>query len=172
MSSSRRLLRWSEGAKISCTRRGHNSICMYDVEKNGTLTLVANCPSFGNHDGPRHVVPSPDGSKLYAVTEHSTSSPHHLFTCEKALSLIFLPLSILHRRVLDPPILPPAPPTPLHHPSWSVLSMLHPPASLNLPSHSPFLPPPQPRSPNENPTAATRSAFRKTVATSSSRREA
>lgn len=47
---------------------------MYNVLDDGTLDLIADCPSFGNgHDGPRHVVPSPDGSVLYAVTEHSES---------------------------------------------------------------------------------------------------
>ncbi|KAL8286216.1 hypothetical protein RQP46_004704 [Phenoliferia psychrophenolica] len=51
---------------------GHNSIFMYDVKEDGTLDLIADCPSFGTHDGPRHVVPSPDGSKLYALTEHTS----------------------------------------------------------------------------------------------------
>lgn len=53
--------------------RGHNSIFMYNVKEDGTLDLLVDCPSFGEHDGPRHVVPSTDGSKLYAVTEHSPS---------------------------------------------------------------------------------------------------
>ncbi|ORY90131.1 Lactonase, 7-bladed beta-propeller-domain-containing protein [Leucosporidium creatinivorum] len=52
---------------------GHNSIFMYNVLDDGTLDLIADCPSFGDgHDGPRHVVPSPDGSVLYAVTEHTS----------------------------------------------------------------------------------------------------
>lgn len=50
---------------------------MYTVLDDGQLSLVANCPSAtsketnAHEDGPRHNIPSPDGSKLYAVTEHS-----------------------------------------------------------------------------------------------------
>ncbi|KAK4057716.1 hypothetical protein OIO90_001364 [Microbotryomycetes sp. JL221] len=52
---------------------GHNSIFMYDIDQeDGTLKFVANCPSFDQHDGPRHNVPSPDGSKLYVITEHTS----------------------------------------------------------------------------------------------------
>lgn len=61
---------------VLSSRSGHNSIFMYNVLEDGTLDLIADCPSFGDgHDGPRHVVPSPDGSVLYAVTEHSESLP-------------------------------------------------------------------------------------------------
>lgn len=51
---------------------GRNSIYIYDVNPDGTLAFTAEAPSFGNHDGPRHVVPSPDGQKLYVVTEHTS----------------------------------------------------------------------------------------------------
>ncbi|SCV68749.1 BQ2448_870 [Microbotryum intermedium] len=52
---------------------GHNSIYMYSVLDDGTFSLIAEVPSFGDgHDGPRHVIPSPDGNKLYAVTEHTS----------------------------------------------------------------------------------------------------
>ncbi|SGY31077.1 BQ5605_C002g01208 [Microbotryum silenes-dioicae] len=52
---------------------GHNSIYMYSVLEDGTFSLIAEVPSFGDgHDGPRHVIPSPDGNKLYAVTEHTS----------------------------------------------------------------------------------------------------
>ncbi|KAK4691747.1 hypothetical protein P7C70_g9278, partial [Phenoliferia sp. Uapishka_3] len=43
---------------------GHNSIFMYDMKTDGTLELIADCKSFGEHDGPRHVVPSADGDKF------------------------------------------------------------------------------------------------------------
>lgn len=45
---------------------------MYDVQPDGRLHFVDEFPSFGEHDGPRHVVPSPDGKKLYVVTEHTS----------------------------------------------------------------------------------------------------
>ncbi len=51
---------------------GRNSIYIYDVSDDGTLAFKAEAPSFGHHDGPRHVVPSPDGRKLYVVTEHTS----------------------------------------------------------------------------------------------------
>ncbi|KAK4055161.1 hypothetical protein OIV83_000441 [Microbotryomycetes sp. JL201] len=52
---------------------GHNSILMYNIDQEeGTLKFVANCPSYDKHDGPRHNVPSPDGSKLYVITEHTS----------------------------------------------------------------------------------------------------
>jgi hypothetical protein len=67
-------------AEIRTPTSGHNSIFMYNVLEDGELSLVANCPSAAStepdahEDGPRHNIPSPDGSKLYAVTEHSKLS--------------------------------------------------------------------------------------------------
>lgn len=45
---------------------------MYDVNADGTLEMTGEQKSFGEGepDGPRHVVPSPDGNTLYVVTEH------------------------------------------------------------------------------------------------------
>jgi len=51
---------------------GRNSIYIYDINDDGTLAFAAEAPSFGHHDGPRHVVPSRDGKKLYVVTEHTS----------------------------------------------------------------------------------------------------
>lgn len=44
---------------------------MYSILETGKLELITKAPSFGTHDGPRHVLPSPDGQFLYVVTEHS-----------------------------------------------------------------------------------------------------
>lgn len=76
-----------------CEIRGHNSIYMYDVNQDGTLSLVRNCSSFTSGDAPRHNLPSSNGKLLYAVTEHSRSFPSqrlhvgahkrqpHMWTC-------------------------------------------------------------------------------------------
>ncbi|KAI5477033.1 hypothetical protein MNV49_006909 [Pseudohyphozyma bogoriensis] len=59
--------------KVFAPHVGSDTIYMYDLEENGTLKLLAKCPSFGDeHEGPRHTIPSPDGTKLYAVTEHTS----------------------------------------------------------------------------------------------------
>ena len=45
---------------------------MYTVDRTtGHLTLLSDTKSPRAHDGPRHVVVSPDGKVLYSVTEHS-----------------------------------------------------------------------------------------------------
>ncbi|KAM0755146.1 Muconate cycloisomerase 1 [Meredithblackwellia eburnea MCA 4105] len=69
----------SHGIDINLPRKqvfvphvGHDSIYMYNLREDGQLDLVNNCPSYGTHDGIRHVVPSADGSKLYGVTEHTS----------------------------------------------------------------------------------------------------
>jgi carboxy-cis,cis-muconate cyclase len=47
---------------------------MYSVDhKSGHLSLLSDTKSPREHDGPRHVVISPDGRVLYSVTEHSES---------------------------------------------------------------------------------------------------
>jgi carboxy-cis,cis-muconate cyclase len=47
---------------------------MYNVDhKSGHLSLLSDTKSPREHDGPRHVVISPDGRVLYSVTEHSES---------------------------------------------------------------------------------------------------
>lgn len=45
---------------------------MYDIQSDGTLAFLSETPSHAPHDGPRHVVPSPSGHKLYVVTEHTS----------------------------------------------------------------------------------------------------
>jgi len=46
---------------------------MYNVDhKSGHLSLLSDTKSPREHDGPRHVVISPDGRVLYSVTEHTS----------------------------------------------------------------------------------------------------
>jgi len=54
--------------------RGTNSICMYTVDrKSGHLTLLSDTKSPKEHDGPQHVIVSPEGGISYSITEHSES---------------------------------------------------------------------------------------------------
>jgi len=77
---SRVALRYGSHA-VEISSRGHafipvlgtNSISMYTVDrKSGLLTLLSHTKSPRDHDGPRHVVVSPDGNVLYSVTEHTS----------------------------------------------------------------------------------------------------
>lgn len=56
-----------------CLCSGRDSIFVYSFKQDGTLQELAEIPTFGDkgHEGPRHSVPSRDGTKLYVVTEHS-----------------------------------------------------------------------------------------------------
>ncbi|SPO34873.1 related to muconate cycloisomerase [Pseudozyma flocculosa] len=53
---------------------GRNAILVYtyDDEEAGTLRLVEQVQSPREGDGPRHVVPSPDGHWFFSVTEHTS----------------------------------------------------------------------------------------------------
>ncbi|GAA5998168.1 hypothetical protein JCM5350_006398 [Sporobolomyces pararoseus] len=53
---------------------GRDSIFVYSFKQDGTLQELAEIPTFGDkgHEGPRHSVPSRDGTKLYVVTEHTS----------------------------------------------------------------------------------------------------
>ncbi|GAA5861332.1 hypothetical protein JCM3774_000213 [Rhodotorula dairenensis] len=53
---------------------GHDTIYVYAFEGDGKLRLLAGVPNYGNfgHEGPRHSIPSPNGNKLYVVTEHTS----------------------------------------------------------------------------------------------------
>ncbi|GAA5858363.1 hypothetical protein JCM8547_004665 [Rhodosporidiobolus lusitaniae] len=53
---------------------GRDSIFVYSFNKDGTLNHLNEVLTHGNvgHEGPRHSVPSPDGSKLYVITEHTS----------------------------------------------------------------------------------------------------
>ncbi|CAO1623471.1 unnamed protein product [Sympodiomycopsis kandeliae] len=53
---------------------GRNSILVYSRDaEDGTLKgPIAEVPSPTEHDGPRHVVPSPNGRYIFAVTEHNS----------------------------------------------------------------------------------------------------
>ncbi|BGP36256.1 hypothetical protein JCM10449v2_000154 [Rhodotorula kratochvilovae] len=53
---------------------GRDSLFVYSFNPNGTLHRLNEVRSHGNwgHEGPRHSIPSPDGKKLYVVTEHTS----------------------------------------------------------------------------------------------------
>ncbi|GAA5846851.1 hypothetical protein JCM9279_004466 [Rhodotorula babjevae] len=53
---------------------GRDSLFVYSLNSDGTLEHLGEVPSHGEkgHEGPRHSVPSPDGRKLYVVTEHTS----------------------------------------------------------------------------------------------------
>ncbi|KDN52414.1 3-carboxy-cis,cis-mucoante lactonizing enzyme [Tilletiaria anomala UBC 951] len=52
---------------------GRNAILAYKVDKkDGTLQLLSETRSPRQGDGPRHVVPSPDGKLIFSVTEHTS----------------------------------------------------------------------------------------------------
>ncbi|GAA5898992.1 hypothetical protein JCM6882_004587 [Rhodosporidiobolus microsporus] len=53
---------------------GRDSIFVYSFNSDGTLNHLNEIPSHGNrgHEGPRHSIPSPDGQKLYVITEHTS----------------------------------------------------------------------------------------------------
>ncbi|GAA5836104.1 hypothetical protein JCM11251_007370 [Rhodosporidiobolus azoricus] len=53
---------------------GRDSIFVYSFHEDGTLNNLNEIPSHGNrgHEGPRHSIPSPDGKKLYVITEHTS----------------------------------------------------------------------------------------------------
>ncbi|PWN54328.1 3-carboxy-cis,cis-mucoante lactonizing enzyme [Violaceomyces palustris] len=52
---------------------GRNAILVYLRDPwTGLLTLLSECPSPRPGDGPRHVVPSPDGLWVFSVTEHTS----------------------------------------------------------------------------------------------------
>ncbi|KPV77978.1 uncharacterized protein RHOBADRAFT_50502 [Rhodotorula graminis WP1] len=53
---------------------GRDSVFVYSLKSDGTLEHLGEVPSHGEkgHEGPRHSVPSPDGNKLYVVTEHTS----------------------------------------------------------------------------------------------------
>jgi len=53
--------------------RGRNSILVYKQDpSSGLLELLSECQSPREGDGPRHVVPSPDGKWVFTVTEHTS----------------------------------------------------------------------------------------------------
>lgn len=52
---------------------GRNSILTYKQDsEQGTLQLLSETFMISEGDGPRHVVPSPDGQFVYSVTEHTS----------------------------------------------------------------------------------------------------
>jgi carboxy-cis,cis-muconate cyclase len=52
---------------------GRNSILTYKQDsERGSLDLLSETSMISEGDGPRHVVPSPDGKYVYSVTEHTS----------------------------------------------------------------------------------------------------
>lgn len=56
------------------SQRGRNAILTYQQDPETGLLgdLLSETPSPDDGDGPRHVVPSPDGNWVFAVTEHTS----------------------------------------------------------------------------------------------------
>ncbi|KAF9505991.1 hypothetical protein BS47DRAFT_1334019 [Hydnum rufescens UP504] len=66
-------IEFNSAGKAFVPHLGTNSIIMYQLDEHtGTLGWLSDTKSPRDGDGPRHVVPGPNGKYLYSVTEHTS----------------------------------------------------------------------------------------------------